>query len=259
MHSGGMSSYRIGELAAIAHVSVRTLHHYDAIGLLVPSDRTPTGYRCYSDADVERLRQILFYRELDFGLDAIAEMLAEPGTSVDHLRRQHRLLREQINRRRDLLVAIEKEMEARQMGISLSPEEQFEIFGTDKVSGEWADEARDRWGDTDAYQESQRRTAAYTKQDWQQMKQEADAGLVAFRDAMLAGVPATSPEGMQLAESHRNFLTRWFYDCDYAMHRGLADMYIADDRFRQTYDQVAAGLGQYVHDAIHANADTHSG
>jgi MerR family transcriptional regulator, thiopeptide resistance regulator len=253
-------SYRVGELAAVARVSVRTLHHYDAIGLLVPSERTPAGYRCYTAADVTRLQQILFYRELGFGLDAIAEMLAAPGTTVDdHLRRQHKLLREQIDHRRDLLAAIEKEMEARQKGISLSREEQFEIFGTDQVGGEWADEARDRWGDTDAYHESQRRTSKYTKQDWQRLKDESDAGLVAFRDAMSAGVPATSQQAMQLAELHRQFLIRWFYDCGYDMHRGLADMYVADDRFRQTYDQVSPGLAQYVHDAIHANAAAHSG
>jgi len=202
-------SFSVGELAAVAHVSVRTLHHYDEIGLLVPSARTQAGHRRYGDADVSRLQQILFYRELDFSLDAIAEMLAEPGTTVDdHLRRQHRLLREQIDHRRDLLAAIEKEMEARQMGISLSREEQFEIFGTDKVSGEWADEARDRWGDTDAFKESQRRTSAYTKQDWQRLKEESDAGLIAFRDAMTSGLPATSDEGMQLAESHRAVRSR---------------------------------------------------
>ena len=73
---------------------------------------------------------------------------------------------------------------------------------------------------------------------------------------MTSGLPATSDEGMQLAESHRQFLTRWFYDCDYDMHRGLADMYITDERFRKTYDDVAPGLAQYVHDAIHANTRT---
>ncbi len=215
------------------------------------------GYRTYSDADLDRLRRILYYRALEFGLDDIAGMLAEPGaTAEDHLRRQHRLVREQIDQRHDLLAALEKEMEARQMGMALTPEEQFEVFGTDKVGGEWADEARDRWGDTDAYRESQRRTARYTKEDWQRLKAESDAGLIAFRDAMAGGVDATSAEGRALAEAHRQFLNRWFYDCGYDLHRGLADMYLADDRFRETYDHVAPGLAQYVHDAIHANADT---
>lgn len=251
------STYTVGEVAALAHVSVRTLHHYDAVGLLVPSGRTRSGYRSYSDADLERLRQIRFYRALEFGLDDIAALLAEAGaTAEDHLRRQHRLVREQIDRRRDLLAALEKEMEARRMGMALTPEEQFEVFGTDKVGGEWADEARDRWGDTDAYRESHRRTAAYTKADWQRLKQESDAALVAFRDLMASGAGPASPEARALAEAHRQFLNRWFYDCGYDMHSGLADMYVADERFRETYDQVAPGLAQYVHDAIHANAVT---
>jgi DNA-binding transcriptional MerR regulator len=261
MHSDRVTkdSYSVGALADLAHVSVRTLHHYDDIGLLRPSDRTSAGHRRYSVADLQRLREILFYRELDFGLDEIASMLADPGTGTDaHLRVQHRMLRARIERHQQLLRALEKEMEARQMGISLTPDEQFEVFGTDKVGGEWADEAEQRWGDTDAYKDSQRRTAAYTKDDWARLKAESDDGLRAFRDAMLAGTPADAPAGRELAEAHRQFLNRWFYDCGHEMHRGLAEMYVSDERFTQTYDAVAPGLAQYVHDAIVANADAHS-
>jgi DNA-binding transcriptional MerR regulator len=252
------AEYTVGEVARLSHVSVRTLHHYDEIGVLAPSGRSPSGYRLYSAADLQRLQQILFYRELEFGLDEIAAMLADPGRTVaDHLRRQHRLLREQIDRRRDLLRAIEKEMEARSMGLSLTPEEQFEVFGTDKVGGEWAEEAEQRWGDTDAYRESQRRTAAYTKDDWTRMKAESDTQLRAMRDFLESGVAPGSPEAMALAEQHRQFLTRWFYDCGYDQHRRLAEMYVADERFTKTFDGVAPGLAQYVHDAIVANAATH--
>jgi DNA-binding transcriptional MerR regulator len=251
-----VDGYSVGEVARLSHVSVRTLHHYDDIGLLTPQQRTAAGYRLYSDADLRRLQQILFYRALEFGLDDIAEMLADPdATADDHLRRQHQLVRAQIDKRRELLAALEKEMEARKMGISLTPEEQFEVFGTDKVGGEWAEEAEQRWGDTDAYRESQRRAAAYTKADWAAMKAESDQGLRDFRDAMQAGEPATSDRAMSLAEAHRAFLNRWFYDCGYDMHRGLAEMYIADERFKQTFDVVAPGLAQYVRDAILANAE----
>jgi DNA-binding transcriptional MerR regulator len=250
-----VDEHTVGELARLAHVSVRTLHHYDEIGLLAPSARSSGGYRVYDAADVERLRQILYYRALEFRLDEIAEMLADSGVTVDdHLRRQHRLVLAQLDRHRDLLAALEKEMEARQMGMRLPPEEQFEVFGTDKVGGEWADEARERWSDTDAFQESQRRTAGYTKRDWERLKQESDAGLREFRDAMQSAVPATSERAMQLAEAHRAFLNRWFYDCDHDMHRRLAEMYVADERFTQTFDAVAPGLAHYVHDAILANA-----
>ena len=230
-----MDGYTVGEVARLARISVRTLHHYDGIGLLTPSARSAGGYRLYSDADLHRLRRVLFYRELDFGLDQIAEIHADAATGTDdHLRRQHRLLRERRARDEALLRAIEKEMEARVMGISLTPEEQFEIFGTDKL-GEYAEEAGQRWGDTGAWKESQRRSAAYTKDDWIAIKAEADASIIGF------------------AEAIRQHLSRWFYDCDYEMHHGLADLYVSDPRFTAAYDDIEPGFSQYVHDAIYAN------
>jgi DNA-binding transcriptional MerR regulator len=247
--------YSVGDVAALAGVSVRTLHHYDEIGLLRPSGRTAAGHRRYGSGDLQRLRRILFYRELDFGLEEIAAILADPdGDTDDHLRRQHRMLRTRIDRDQQLLRALEKEMEARLMGMSLTPEEQFEIFGTDQVGGEWHDEAAERWGDTAQFKESQRRAAAYTKEDWAAMKAESDAGLRAYADAMRNGVPATAPEALALAEANRTFISRWFYECSHEMQCALAEMYVADERFRKTYDDVAPGLAQYVHDAILANA-----
>ncbi len=140
------------------------------------------------------------------------------------------------------------------MGISLTPEEQLEIFGTTRLA-EHAEEARQRWGDTDAWKESQRRTATYTKDDWIRIKQEADASIATFAELVKCGEPATSEAAMGAAESYRQHLSRWFYDCGHAQHRALADMYISDPRYTTTYDDIAPGLAQYVHDAIHANAN----
>jgi DNA-binding transcriptional MerR regulator len=258
--------YTVGEAARLSHVSVRTLHHYDEIGLLVPSGRSPAGYRLYSESDLRRLQQILIYRELDFGLDEIAQILADADTATsspagisadEHLRRQHRLLRARRDRAITLLAAIEREMEARKMGISLTPEEQFEIFGTDKMDEHTA-EAEQRWGDTDAWQESRRRTAAYTKEDWIAIKAEADANIAGFAEALRAGQPANDAAAMDLAEAHRAHLTRWFYECTYDMHRGLGELYISDPRFTASYDEIEPGFSQYVHDAILANADRHA-
>ena len=249
-----VDEYTVGEVARLSGVSVRTLHHYDSIGLLSPGDRSRSGYRLYREADLRRLRQVLFYRELDFGLDEIAEILADPATGTDdHLRRQHRMLRQRAARTSALLRALEKEMEARKMGMALTPEEQFEIFGTDEMEAH-AEEARQRWGDTAAWQESQRRSAAYTKEDWIAIKAEADASIRGFADAMRAGEPPTGPVAMDLAEAHRQHLSRWFYDCGYEMHRGLAEMYVADARYTRSYDEIAPGFSGYVHDAILANA-----
>lgn len=251
-----MTGYRVGEVAALVGVSVRAMHHYHEIGLLPPSGRSSAGYRLYTSADLERLRLIMFYRELDFGLDDIAAMLTDPDATVaGHLRRQHRLLRERIARHEELLRAIEKEVEAREMGIALNPEEQLQIFGTDKVTGEYAEEAEQRWGETDAWRESRRRTASYTKQDWIEIKVEDDALRADFADAMARGLPADGVEARALAERHRQHISGRFYACAPELHRGLAELYVSDDRFRANYDDTAPGLAQYVHDAIVAGAD----
>jgi hypothetical protein len=140
------------------------------------------------------------------------------------------------------------------MGIALTPEEQFEIFGTDKFA-QYAEEAEQRWGDTEAWKQSQRRSAAYTKEDWITIKAQADANIAGFAEAMRAGEPATGTVAMDLAEEHRQHISRWFYDCGYDQHRGLAEMYISDPRYTAPYDEIEPGFSQYVHDAILANAD----
>ena len=140
------------------------------------------------------------------------------------------------------------------MGIHLDPHEVLEVFGqTDPT--QHAQEAEQRWGDSDAWKESQRRTSSYDKQNWLRMKGEQDDVERRLVQAYSSGVPATDEIALQLAEEHRQQICRWFYDCPPAMHRGLADMYLADERFTAHYERLAPGLAQYVHDAIHANAE----
>jgi MerR family transcriptional regulator, thiopeptide resistance regulator len=245
-------SLTVGAVARMAGTTVRTLHHYDEIGLLRPSGRSQAGYRQYTDEDLERLQRILFYRELEFGLDQIGDALADPDALV-HLRRQHAMLQDRIERLRRLSDAVTLAMEAHQMDISLTPEERLEVFG-DVRPEDHAAEARERWGDTDAYQESGRRTARYTKDDWLRIKAEGEAAMRALLDAMAAGRPADSPEAMDAAEAHRRQIDGAFYPCSYEMHVGLAEMYIVDPRFTATYEAMAPGAAQYLHDAIVANA-----
>jgi MerR family transcriptional regulator, thiopeptide resistance regulator len=130
------------------------------------------------------------------------------------------------------------------------------VFG-DQPLGEWADEAEQRWGETDAFGESQRRTALYTKQDWERIKAESADINAGFAELMRAGQPADSVSAMAVAEAHRTHIDRWFYPLPYSMHRNLAGMYLQDPRFMATYERQATGLAQYVHDAIIANADRH--
>lgn len=247
-------SYTVGEVARLAGVTVRTLHHYDQIGLLSPGRRGGAGYRRYGEPELERLQQILAYRRLGFPLEEIATMLASPASDpLGHLKRQHALLQERIGHLRRMVEAIEHAMEAYQMGIQLTPEERFDVFG-DFDPDEYTVEAEQRWGGTDAYRESQRRTASYTKDDWQRIKTDSDAVYRALAEAMTAGVPAESSRATDLAERHREQISRWFYDCSYEIHRGLGELYVTDQRFTASIDRYAPGLATYLRDAIVANA-----
>jgi DNA-binding transcriptional MerR regulator len=250
-------SWTVGELARLAGVTVRTLHHYDRIGLVRPGGRTAAGYRSYAAGDLDRLHQVLVYRALGFPLEEVATLLDDPGADpAEHLRRQHRLLRDRLEATSAMVAAVEKEMEARQMGISLTPEERFEVFG-DRLPEEYAAEAEERWGDTEAWARSRRRTAAMSKQDWLRVKAEGDDVERRFADAHAARVPADSVVAMDLAEEHRQQITRHFYDCSPEVHAGLGRMYVADPRFTAHYEQVAPGLAQYVSTAVQANAARH--
>ena len=247
-------SWTVGELARLAGITVRTLHHYDRIGLVRPSERTSAGYRSYDVGDLDRLQQVLLYRELGFPLEEVATLLDTPGAdTAEHLRRQHRLLRDRLERTQAMVAAVEKEMEARAMGISLTPEERFEVFGEHDPAQHEA-EVQERWGETDAYAQSKRRTAAYSKDDWLRIKAEGADIEARFAAALRSGVAADSAQAMDLAEEHRQQITRNFYDCPPEMHAGLGRMYVEDERFTAHYEEIAPGLAQYVSTAVQANA-----
>ncbi|MFD8414425.1 MerR family transcriptional regulator [Streptomyces sp. NPDC059650] len=246
--------YSVGQVAGFAGVTVRTLHHYDEIGLLSPSSRSHAGHRRYDDADLDRLQQILFYRELGFPLDEVAVLLDDPDSDPrEHLRRQHTLLSDRIARLQQMAKAVEHAMEAKKMGINLTPEEKFEVFG-DADPDQYAEEVEQRWGGTDAYKESQRRAASYTKEDWQRIQAEGEdlnRRLAALLDS---GAAADSEEAMDLAEEHRAAIERNHYTCPYEMHTCLGEMYVSDERFTAHYDSVRPGLAVFLRDAILANA-----
>jgi MerR family transcriptional regulator, thiopeptide resistance regulator len=249
-------AYAVGEVARLAGTTVRTLHHYDRIGLLRPSERGAGGVRRYLATDLERLQTILFYRALEFGLDDIATLLDGVDDPLDHLRRQHALLLERRARLDRLVRTLETTMDAHRTGVNLTPEEVLEVFGGSDPT-EHAEEAEERWGGTDAWTRSQQRAARYTAADWRRIKAESDELMARFAAALTAGEPAAGDVAMDLAEEARLQIHRRFYELTYAGHRSLATMYVDDPRFAATYDAVADGLAVYVRDAIRANAARH--
>lgn len=247
-------SWSVGEVARLAKVSVRTLHHYDAIGLLAPDGRSAAGYRRYSEADLQRLQRILAYRQLGFDLEEIRTLLDDPEVdALQHLEHQANLLTERILQLEEMRAMTKKMMEARRMGINLNQEEILEVFGAHDPT-QHAAEAQERWGESDAYKESQRRTRKYGKAEWQQIKQQMGEVHQRFIDLLRAGQPAAGQEAMDAAQAHRDQISRWFYPCDAQMHVGLAQLYLSDPRFTKTYEDMAPGLAQFVADAIRANA-----
>ncbi|KGN32064.1 transcriptional regulator [Knoellia sinensis KCTC 19936] len=248
----------VGQVAEIFGVTVRTLHHYDEIGLLSPSERSYAGYRLYTPGDLERLATIVTYRRLDLSLDEVAALLRGDGSAVEHLRRQRDAVMHKVEELHGLVDAIDRALEREMNEQAATHEDLKEIFG-DGFSDEYQSEAQERWGETDAWKQSAKRTKGYTKADWEKIKAEGDAVNEAFVAALEAGLPATSAEAMDAAEAHRVQIETWFYDLDHDFQRNLADMYVADPRFTKTYEDIAPGLAQYVRDAIHANADRHAG
>ncbi|MEV5985248.1 MerR family transcriptional regulator [Streptomyces sp. NPDC052051] len=256
-------SYSVGQVSAFAGVTVRTLHHYDKAGLLSPSERSHAGYRLYSDADLARLQQILFYRELGFPLEEIAAILKDPqANALKQLKARQRQLSDEIARLQQLAEVAERAIEVAQTGVSLTPQERFEVFGEISLDLSYATQAEFKWADSPGHQESMARAAAHTKEDWRRLMGEAAAWRAELLAAFDDGQPGDGERAMDLAEEHRLHISRWFTSCPPDMHRRIADDFAADPRAFALVvppSQQRPGLAAYLRKAVHANAARHTG
>lgn len=252
----GSDGLTVGRAAALVGVSVKTLHHWDAIGLVRPSGRTWAGYRVYSGDDVARIHRVLVYREIGFPLAEIGRILDDPGAGArDHLRRQRALLVERISRLQKMVGAVDRMLGASSTGMRLTPEEQVEIFGDDWQPS-WVDEAEDRWGDSAQWAQYAERAGEMTPEDWKTVAAETGALNADFAAAKRAGVTPGSADANALAERHRALMSRYF-DCTHSMHACIGRMFAADHRFAAHYDAVVPGLAVWLRDTICANAEAH--
>ena len=250
----------VGRVADLVGVSVRTLHHWDAIGLVRPSGRSRPGYRLYDAEDVARIHRVLVYRELGLALAQIGEILDDPSVDPrEHLQRQRTLLEERIRRLERTARAVDEMIERTDMthenGIRLSAEEQARIFGADWDPA-YQDEARERWGGTEAWKQSSARTREWGPEQWQQVKDELETVESALADALARGVAPGSEEANALAERHRATIAR-HYECTRSMQVVLARMYTEDPRFAAYYDERAEGLAAWLRAVIEENARAH--
>jgi MerR family transcriptional regulator, thiopeptide resistance regulator len=246
----GTGTRTVRQLARLAGISIRTLHFYDQIGLLKPSARSEAGYRLYGEADLLRLQQVLFFRELDFPLADIQAILDRPGfDQVEALRAHRRMLGERAERMARLLHTVDRTI-ANLTGEDKMPLTDDEIYAgfsareREELKGYEA-EAAERWGEMAA--ESQRRVRQLSRAQWQAIKDEGAA--VTNRMAELMGTPVGAPE-VQAAIARQHAWIENFYPCSAEMFRGLGQMYVDDPRFAANYEKVRPGLAVFMRDAM---------
>lgn len=249
----------MAQVAAIAGLTVRTLHHWDRVGLLVPGARSESGYRLYGPSDLARVREVIVWRRLGVPLQDIARVLDDPDADrMTVLRRQRELVGTRIDELRDLARALDEALESTKEDDMATDQEIIEALGGFDPADHEA-EVHERWGDGEAYRESARRTSSYAADDWRAIKAEAAAIDARLRELFDAGAEATGDEAIEQAEAFRAHVSRWFYECPAEFLRGLGDMYVADPRFRAHYEDSGAGgrpgMAAWVRDAWHARAD----
>jgi DNA-binding transcriptional MerR regulator len=210
-------AYTVKQLAKLAQVSVRTLHHYDAIGLLKPARVEANGYRQYGEAELLKLQQILFFRELDFPLGEIKRILNAPDFDMKAaLADQKEMLALKRKRLTGLLKTIDQTLLKLNQKITMNDQDLYSSFDSGEMN-KYAEEAKQRWGHTEAYRQSQERTKKYTKEDWARIAKENDdlmKEIVAVSDHNPA-----SPEVQKLMSRHYDGLRR-FYEPALEMYRG---------------------------------------
>lgn len=244
----------VGATAQAIGVSVRTLHHWDATGLVTPSARTWAGYRLYSSADIERLQRVLVYRELGMSLEAISELLEDDDVDA-HLLRQRELLSARISRLAEMVSAVDRMRRAHSMNEQLTPQEQARAFGSE-WDDRYAQEAQSRWGDTEEWKQSEQVKQSMSDADWAEAKADTEALESALADAFRRGVRPGSEEAEALARQHFESIGRWF-DMTLEKQVLIARGYVEDPRFAAYYDKLGEGLAVWLKEIIDANAVAH--
>ena len=233
---------QIKDFAEFTGVSVRTLHYYDEIGLLKPAYADEhNGYRFYDEDSLLRMQEILFYRELDFPLKSIIEILSSPDYNKEKaLAEQKKLLILKKERLEKLISAIDGASEGRNIMKAFDNSE-FEKY---------KDEVKEKWGKTQAYSEYTEKSKSYTKDSYSSMAEAMDAILSEFAAAMKSGYCADSAETQGLVGKLQSHITENYYTCTKEILTGLGQMYVFDERFRRNIDKHSEGTAEYISEAI---------
>ncbi len=233
----------VKEVSRTTGVSVRTLHHYDAIGLLKPTKITGAGYRLYDDAALQRLQTILFFRELEFPLQEIKDILDTPNFDPrEALADQIHLLELRKQHLDDLISHARRIQKTGVISMNFKP------FDTTELDN-YASEAKAKWGKTEAYKEFEKKSAGQSKE-----KQKFDGDALMAKFAEIGKLRHLSPEAPEVQEAVAGiqaFITEHYYNCTKQIFAGLGQMYVADERFLKNIDAAGGeGTAQFVSRAI---------
>lgn len=248
-----MKAYTIGQLAKMAGVSVRTLHHYDQIGLLKPSSRTAAGYRHYERQDLLRLQQILFFRELDFPLSEIQSILDDPDfDEVQALEGHRQRLEQRMARLTQLLHTLDKTLvQLREEAMTLTDEELYEGF-TKEQRERYEREANEMYG-PEAVKATNQRIRRMSKQQWQAVK--AKGGEITSNIAALMDQGPDDPNVQALIARHHAWIEN-FYPANADVYCGLGQLYTEHEEFRAFYEDIQPGLADFMRAAMTHYANT---
>ena len=245
--------YGIRELSSLAGISTRTLRYYDQIGLLKPARVTEAGYRFYGQPEVAALQQILFYRERGFDLKTIQRILEDPDFDMLKAMEDHLLaLEDQKAATEALIQTVQKTIRHMKGDYAMRDEDRFQALKEKLVlenEQNCGREAREKYG-ADQVDAANRKMMNLTEEQYLRWK-ELDARILARLEAGVeAAIPADSPQAQEIAQLHKEWLTISTPKYSPQMHRGIAAMYIADERFTRYYDRNKPGCARLLHDAV---------
>jgi DNA-binding transcriptional MerR regulator len=247
-------NYTVRQLARMAGISVRTLHYYDEVGLLAPSFIKENGYRYYAEKELLKLQQILFFRELEFSLEKIKQIIDAPNfDSISAMKDQRKLLKLKKIRIERLLQAIDETIASLKGGETMSNDDRYSAFN-DPTYQKHKDEVEERWGNTDAYKQSKERVGKMSKTDLERVKAEGEEIARTTAELMKKGFSHDSPEVQKQINLFYKHLHN-FYDPSYELFRGLGQMYVDDPRFTKVYEDRAKGFALFMRDAMGHFAD----
>ncbi|MCY7945776.1 MerR family transcriptional regulator [Bacillus atrophaeus] len=243
--------YQVKEVADMTGISIRTLHHYDHIQLLKPASVTESGYRQYSDADLERLQQILFFREIGFRLEEIKKMIDHPEFNREAaLRSQKEILLKKKLRLENMIQTVERTMAAIEGREIMSKQDLFAGLSMKDIEDhqkKYTEEARALYG-TEIVDQTEKKMAAYTKDEWAMMMSEWNGIYERIAGTMTAG--PGDPQAQAAVEDFRNHISKHFYECTLDIFRGLGNLYVSDQRFTDNINKYGPGLAAFLREAI---------